>query len=125
GGGGFDLLPQHFVGQPRPSGDLVRVMGPIQLTGFPSGHLATFTAVFGLLAYLGYRRLPGTAYRWLPVVGAVILVVIMGVARIYSGHHWASDVFAGCLLGGLWLVVVIRLYTWGEARFSPEAELTK
>src|SRR5437762_10720170 len=61
GSGGLYLLLEHFVGQPRPPADLVRVMGPIQMTGYPSGHLATFTAVFGLLGYLGYRRLSGTA----------------------------------------------------------------
>ncbi len=125
GSGGLYLLLEHLVGQPRPTGDLVRIMGPIQMTGFPSGHLATFTAVFGFLAYLGYRRLQRTAFRWLPAVGVVILIVVMGFARIYSGHHWASDVVAGCLLGGLWLVVVIRLDTWGEPRFSRGAEPTK
>jgi hypothetical protein len=54
GSGGLYLLLQLLVGQPRPSPD--QVAGPIQLSGFPSGHLATFVAVFGFLAYLGYRR---------------------------------------------------------------------
>jgi undecaprenyl-diphosphatase len=97
-------------------------MGPIQMTGFPSGHLATFTAVFGFLGYLGYRRLRGTAYRWLPVVGVVVLILVMSYARIYSGHHWASDVLAGCLVGGLWLAVVIWLYRWGEARLAQRSQ---
>ena len=42
----------------------------------------------------------------------------MSFARIYSGQHWPSDVLAGCLLGAVWLSVVIRLYVWGERRFS-------
>src|SRR5216683_7810227 len=103
GSGGLYLLLEHFVAHPRPADDLVRVMGPIQLTGFPSGHLATCTAVFGFLAYLGYRRRRRSAARWLPVAALTVLLVVMSFARIYSGHHWASDVFAGCLLGGLWL----------------------
>lgn len=110
GSGGVYLLVEHFVGQPRPDADLVRVVGPIQATGFPSGHLATFTAVFGLLAYLGYCRLRPAGTRWLPVGLVLMLLVLMGFARIYAGHHWASDVFAGCLLGALWLAVTIRLY---------------
>ena len=98
GSGGLYLLVEHVVGQPRPDADLVRVVGPIQATGFPSGHLATFTAVFGLLAYLGYCRLRPSSTRWLPVGLVLILLALMGFARIYAGHHWASDVFAGCLL---------------------------
>ena len=101
GSGGLYLLVEHVVGQPRPDADLVRVVGPIQATGFPSGHLATFTAVFGLLAYLGYCRLRPSGARWLPVALVLILLALMGFARIYAGHHWASDVFAGLFTGCL------------------------
>ncbi|HLZ32068.1 MAG TPA: phosphatase PAP2 family protein [Chloroflexota bacterium] len=116
GSGGLYLVLQQVVGQPRPSADLVQVAGPIQLSGFPSGHLATFVAVFGFLAWLGYRSLQPSAMRWLPVVLVGVLLLLMGFARIYAGQHWASDVLAGCLLGGLWLAVTIRLYAWGCAR---------
>jgi membrane-associated phospholipid phosphatase len=118
GSGGLYLLVEHFVGQPRPDADLVRVVGPIQATGFPSGHLATFTAVCGLLAYFGYCRLRPSATRWLPIGLVLILLPLMGFARIYAGHHWASDVFAGCLLGALWLAVTVRLYGLGSRRLS-------
>ena len=118
GSGGLYLVLQQSVGQPRPSADLVLVAGPIQNSGFPSGHLATFVAVFGFLAFLGYRGLYTSRMRWLPVALVVMLLLLMSFARIYAGQHWASDVLAGCLLGGLWLAVTIRLYAWGEARFS-------
>lgn len=118
GSGGLYLLLQQLVGQPRPSADLVQVAGPIQLSGFPSGHLATFTAVFGFLAYLGYRGLSPSATRWVPVGLVVLLLTLMSFARIYAGQHWVSDVFGGCLLGALWLAATIRIYTCGEAHFS-------
>jgi len=115
GAGGLYFLVEHFVGHPRPSADLVRVAGPIQMTGFPSGHLATFTAVFGFLAFLCYRWLAPSRMRFLPIVVVAVVLAILGFARIYSGQHWASDVVAGCLLGGLWLAVVIAIYSWGES----------
>jgi undecaprenyl-diphosphatase len=118
GSGGLYLVLQQVVGQPRPSADLVLVAGPIQNSGFPSGHLATFVAVFGFLAFLGYRGLYPSAMRWLPVGLVGVLLLLMSFARIYAGQHWASDVLAGCLLGGLWLAAIIRLYTWGETRLA-------
>ena len=108
---------EHLVGQPRPSADLVRVAGPIQLSGFPSGHVATFTAVFGFLAFLAYRRLRPSPWGWLAVALVAVLLVLMSFARIYAGQHWASDVLGGCLLGVLWLALSIRIYAWGEHRF--------
>src|ERR1700730_14428148 len=93
GSGCLYLLLNFVVGQPRPSPDLVQVAFPLPLSGFPSGHLATFTAVFGFLAYLGYRRLSPRPTRWVPVGLVVVLLVLMSFARIYSGQHWASDVF--------------------------------
>jgi membrane-associated phospholipid phosphatase len=118
GSGGLYLLLEQFVGQPRPSADLVQVAGPIQLSGFPSGHLATFAAVFGFLAFLGYRGLSPSAARWLPIGLVVVLLTLMSFARVYAGQHWASDVLGGCLLGVLWLAVTIRIYAWGDARFA-------
>src|SRR3984893_14098961 len=112
GSGGLYLVLQQVVGQPRPSADLVLVAGPIQLSGFPSGHLATFAAVFGLLAFLGYRGLHPSGTRWPPVALVGVLLTLMSFARVYAGQHWVSDVLAGCLLGVLWLTVTIRIYAW-------------
>lgn len=116
GSGGLYLLLEHVVGQPRPSADLVRVVGPIQMTGFPSGHVATFTAVLGFLAFLCYLRLAPSRIRFLPIVVVAVVLAVLAFARIYSGQHWASDVVAGGLLGGLWLAVVIRIFWWGDSR---------
>jgi membrane-associated phospholipid phosphatase len=118
GSGGLYLVLQQIVGQPRPSPDLVHVAWPLEFSGFPSGHLTTFVAVFGFLAYLGYRGLQPSPWRWVPVGLFGVLLVLMSFARIYSGQHWASDVLAGWLLGGLWLAVSIRVYVWGKVTFA-------
>lgn len=121
GSGGLYLLLQLVVAQPRPSADLVRVAFPVQMGSFPSGHLSTFTAVFGFFAFVCYRRLSPSPARWLPVALAVGFLALMSFARIYSGQHWPSDVLAGLLLGSLWLAVVIRLYLRFETH--PRADL--
>ena len=127
GSGELYLVLQQVVGQPRPSADLVLVAWPLQMSGFPSGHVATFTAVLGFLAFLGYRGLHPSRMRWVPVGLVGMFLLLMSFARIYAGQHWASDALAGCLLGGLWLAVTIQLYMWGEAllaRRRPTADST-
>ncbi|MFD3002242.1 phosphatase PAP2 family protein [Pontibacter toksunensis] len=76
---------------------------------FPSGHATTAIALYGLLAYFLYRRYHTHAKRKLLLVLAAILILVIGFSRIYLGVHYVSDVLAGFLLGGLWLLVGISV----------------
>jgi undecaprenyl-diphosphatase len=44
------------------------------------------------------------------VVVSVLVMVVTGISRVYLGDHWASDVLAGYLLGGIWLALEILVY---------------
>ena len=44
----------------------------------------------------------------LAVIAAVVLLV--GPARVYEGAHWPSDVAAGYVLGGIWLLNIIPTF---------------
>ena len=37
---------------------------------------------------------------------AGVLVLLIGVSRIYLGVHWPSEVLAGCSLGSVWALAV-------------------
>jgi membrane-associated phospholipid phosphatase len=58
-------------------------------SGFPSGHMAVFTAFFAAV-WLMYPR-----YR--PI--AVGLILVLAVALIITDYHFLSDVIAGAYLG--------------------------
>lgn len=76
---------------------------------FPSGHATTAMALYGLLAYLLYKRYTGRTQRRLLLAAAVILIILVGFSRVYLGVHYLSDVLAGFLVGALWLLVGISL----------------
>lgn len=58
---------------------------------FPSGHMLFFFALSAAL--FGFNKKLGS---WFFVFSA-----IMGIARIFAGVHWPSDILAGAILGAL------------------------
>lgn len=76
---------------------------------FPSGHATGAVAVYGFIAFLVVRDLPRLRERFEVVYWTVVLVAAVGFSRVYLSVHYVSDVLAGILVGGFWLLVGIML----------------
>lgn len=90
-------------------------------SSYPSGHTAAATALYGCLAVLViwiYGRRPAAR-----VVAGVLafLPVFVAFSRMYRGMHYPSDVIAGALLAGLWLLLVVRTLLLRSSRPQPVA----
>jgi undecaprenyl-diphosphatase len=104
--GAFKIL----VDRPRPTADLVTVFAQESTASFPSGHAFFAVVVIGMLAYLIAIHQSRTWERRLTVGAASVLILWIGVARVYLGVHWPSDVIGGYLVGLPFLLGQIRLY---------------
>jgi len=73
---------------------------PIDGGGFPSGHMAVFTALGAAVwfSYPQYRRM------------VIIFLALLGTALILTDYHFLSDVIAGAYLG----IVVDHLVRLGS-----------
>lgn len=118
GGAGLWFWLESFVDRPRPSPELVRVMTDLHSGSFPSGHVLNLMGIFGFLVYLAIVVLADVRWRAVVVVALGIPTLLVGVARVYAGAHWPSDVLGGYLIGGIWLGLTIQLYRWAKARYS-------
>ena len=74
--------------------------------GFPSGHTTVGMVFFGLLAYLLYPHLQKRWQRILLVVGVIVLLLYIGISRLFQGVHYPTDVLAGYALGLAWAGLV-------------------
>lgn len=107
----FTTLGKFAFARPRPAEALLLV----DSWSFPSGHASIAVAFYGFLGYLLIRSARSWRWRvnWLFVSGGVILLI--GLSRIVLGVHYLSDVWAGYLVGALWLIIGISLSEWLSA----------
>jgi undecaprenyl-diphosphatase len=73
---------------------------------FPSGHAFGPVIFYGMIAYLDFVSLP-TTLSYVLVAGLCLLVLLIGVSRVYLNIHYPSDVIGGWLLGFAFLVAII------------------
>jgi len=77
---------------------------------FPSGHAFMSVIFYGMICYFIYQACKNKWQKIILLITTTILVFLIGYSRVYLGVHWASDVFAGWLIGGAILVFfIIRL----------------
>ena len=64
---------------------------------FPSGHSTAAAAFFGAVMFLA-DALPPRVCAWVRAL-AIVMMLLVGLARVILRAHWPSDVLAGIALG--------------------------
>lgn len=89
---------QLFYLRPRPFAELaVNQILPHEASGsFPSGHAVFFFAISTIL------------FLWNKKMGLISFVItfLMGIARVFGGIHWLSDIIAGFGIGIISALIV-------------------
>jgi undecaprenyl-diphosphatase len=118
----LDLTLKYAFHRMRPT----PYFGPIPHTySFPSGHALFSFCFYGVLAGLlagRIRSLPLRIFIW---TSAAILVLAIGISRIYLGVHYPSDVLGGYLTATLWVATMValdRLHVQSKNRTSCGAD---
>ncbi len=120
GGWFLSLQLKGLIAYPRPTADVVAVFHEWDNASFPSGHVVFYVCFFGFLFFIARERLArGSLTRRLVLSVTVLLVALVGLARVYLGEHWPSDMPGSYVLGGLWLALSLKLYR--RFNFSREA----
>ncbi len=106
------------VRAPRPFVVLEEIAGKRMETAtgysFPSGHTTTAASFYTSIALLLKKRICS--------IIAAIMIVLVGVSRLYLGVHWPNDVFAGLLIG---VSISFLLYRWSLQLFEDRVRLVR
>lgn len=97
---------KFIIQRPRPEGFRL-----ITETGysFPSGHSMASTAFYGFLIYLIQKKVQNKRLKMGLTIVLSILIIAIGLSRIYLGVHYASDVCAGFLLSLAYLMIFTNI----------------
>ncbi|GCE19334.1 phosphatase PAP2 family protein [Dictyobacter kobayashii] len=122
----LNILLKYLVSRPRPTANLVDVFQRATGQSFPSGHVMSYVAFWGLIFSLGlilFRR--DRWWNYVLLIVPAFFVVMVGPSRIYLGDHWASDVLGAYMIGGLLLGLTLWLYMFLKGRGVLTPKLRK
>lgn len=75
---------------------------------FPSGHSMVSMAFYGFLIYLILHKVKNKFLKYMITIILLLLILLIGISRIYLGVHYASDVIGGFLVGMIFLILYIK-----------------
>ena len=65
--------------------------------------------MYGCLIYVVLKKIKNKYLKWFLVFILSLLIVSVGLSRIYVGVHYLSDVVSGFILGLIILILYIEL----------------
>ncbi|HUU40287.1 MAG TPA: bifunctional DedA family/phosphatase PAP2 family protein, partial [Desulfatiglandales bacterium] len=93
------VLLKFFFHRPRPIQQLAMAHG----YSFPSGHAFTAMIVYGFLIYITWKLIKSEVLRFVIFSLSAIVIILVGISRIYLNVHWLTDVLGGYAAGFSWL----------------------
>ena len=101
----INQILKHIFQRPRPIGFRLIDIGGFS---FPSGHAMGSTAFYGLLIYLSYKLIKNKTIRIISIIINTLIIIGIGISRIYLGVHYCSDLIVGISLSFMYLIIFIR-----------------
>jgi undecaprenyl-diphosphatase len=100
------FILKHLFNRERP---LTPLLEPARGLSFPSGHSLMSFTFYGLMIYLVWTNIENKLLSSVLVTGLLLIILFIGISRIYLEVHYATDVIAGFCMGLMWLVLSLYI----------------
>jgi undecaprenyl-diphosphatase len=110
------LTAAAVVKRPRP--DVPHLDQHLPTSAYPSGHEAATCCLYIAVAILVIGHARGW-WRWLFLVPAIAMPVLVAMSRMYRGEHHPTDILGSLLFSALWLTATAVLIKPNADRRPP------
>lgn len=104
-GNALNQLLKKVIQRERPD-----VSNQLETFSFPSGHAMVGLLYLFTIAYLATEHQTNKKISLTIWSGAILMTIMIGLSRIAESRHYASDVFAGWMVGYTWFILVAIWY---------------
>jgi len=102
---GINYILKEIIRRPRP--DILRLI-PETGYSFPSAHAMVSIGFYGFFIYLICKKVKNKAIKYIASVLLSLLILFIGISRIYLGVHYATDIIGGWVIGAICLIIFIK-----------------
>lgn len=110
----INVLLKSFFMRPRPD---LEFWTHASGYSFPSGHSTIAAAMYGMLFVIwSMHRKRRHLSITLPVICGTLLIIGIGLSRVYLGVHYPTDIIGGYIAGSLWMsACAYSLHLWRQS----------
>jgi undecaprenyl-diphosphatase len=116
------LTAAAIVKRARP--DIQQLDSRLPTSAYPSGHVAATCCIYIGVAILVFGHTRGW-WRWLFLVPAIAMPILVSTARMYRGEHHPTDVLGSFIFAALWIPALYLLIKPNAMSGVPAATSTK
>tara|TARA_R110002051_G_scaffold36059_2_gene78679 strand:- start:1981 stop:2709 length:729 start_codon:yes stop_codon:yes gene_type:complete len=102
-----NIILKRFIDRARPG---IEHLVVVKTLSYPSGHAMSAMAFYGFMIYLVHRYKMNTYLKMALYIFLVLLILSIGISRIYLGVHFPSDVAGGFIAGLIWVIFCILIF---------------
>ena len=102
-----NMILKQIINRARP---VTEHLVTVKTLSYPSGHAMMAMAFYGFLIYLFFTLKMHKSIKVILIILCAILILSIGISRIYLGVHYPSDVVGGFIAGFIWIVFCVLIF---------------